>query len=84
MSMEQRLKVSLGLLLAAAACAISSVWAITVQDASLRTLALVPLACSVVLLVIAAYSLMPSGLHIRYRRYHRPLAGPRDGARLPS
>lgn len=84
MSMQQRLKVSLGLL-AAAACATGSVvWAITVQDASLRALALVPLACSVVLLLIVAYSRMSSGLHIRYRRYHRPLAGPRDGARLPS
>ena len=84
MSMEQRLKVSLGLLLAAAACVISTVWAITVEDASLRALALVPLACSVVLLAVVAYALMPSGLHIRYRWYHRPLAGPRDGSRLPS
>ncbi len=83
MSMEQRLKVSLGLLLAAAACGIGTVWAVAAQDASVRALALVPLACSVALLAVVAYSLMPSGLHIRYRRHHRPLAGPRSGARLP-
>jgi len=84
MSMEQRLKLSLGLIVAAAACIVSAVWAVVVQDASTRALALVPLACSVVLLAIAAYSLMPSGLHIRYRLFHRPLAGPRVGAHLPN
>ncbi len=83
MSVEQRLKVALGLLVAAAACVLGAVWSITAHEASVRAFALVPLGCGVALLVAVAYSLLPSSPHLRYWLFHRPLHGPRSGAHLP-
>ena len=73
-----------GLLAAAAIFAVSTLWVIAGRGGHLSAWAVIPFFWSAVLLAGVAHALRQlPGTLTGYRRHHRPLAGPREGAQLP-